>query len=300
MNNLLGIDLRALEVFEAVLELRSTTKAAHRLAMSQPAVSNALKRLRHATKDELFVRSPDGMRPTPRATQLAPALTDALARLREAFDPVSFDPAVSRRTFSLAMADHAAALLLPGLAAALRNAPQIDIRVLPNWNVNAPELLDLGRIDFAIGLFPDPPPRLERLPLVRDDYVVAMRHGHALAKKPMTLERFLEASHLLVSLSGEPTGFIDRLLAERGLSRRVVMTVNQFAGIAPVLVASDLIVTVVRRAISHSPYSTQLFTQPVPVPIRPSALSLLWHRCFSVHPANEWLRETLKDIAAGL
>jgi DNA-binding transcriptional LysR family regulator len=295
-----GIDLRALEVFEAVLELRSTTKAGHRLAMSQPAVSSALNRLRHATKDELFVRGSDGMRPTPRAMQLAPALTEALGRLRDAFDPVSFDPVTSRRTFSLAMADHAAALLLPGLAARLRDAPGVDIRVLPNWNVNAPELLDLGRIDFAVGLFPDPPSRLEAMPLIRDDYVVGMRRDHPLASGLLTLERFLEAPHLLVSLSGEATGFVDRLLTERGLSRRVAMTVNQFAGVPPILAASDLVVTVVRRAITLSPHAPQLVSRPLPVPLRSSALSLLWHKRLNAHPANEWLKNTLVEIAVKL
>ena len=291
--------MRALEVFEAVLELRSTTKAAYRLSMSQPAVSSALKRLRRAARDDLFVRGPQGMGPTPRALQLAVGVSEALGRLREAFDPTTFDPATSRRTFSLAMADHAATLLLPSLASRLRQTPGVDLRILPNWNINAPELLDLGRIDFAIGLFPDPPPRLEAECLIRDEYVVAMRRDHPLADGPLTLERYLAASHLLVSLSGEPTGFVDRLLSERKLSRRVALTVNQFAGVPPILLTSDLIVTVVRRAVTANPYADRLIAVTPPLPLMPSALSLLWHKRLTTHPANLWLRTTLVKIAAG-
>ena len=297
--NLVEFDLKALLVFDAVMTERSTTKAGYRLSMSQPAVSSALNRLRHALKDELFIRGGDGMRPTPRALELAAPIRQALTQLREALKPVKFIPESASRTFTFAMADHAAALILPPLAERLEKlAPQIDIRVKPNTNINAPELLDAGEIDFAIGLFLNPPQRLRVASLIKDEYICAMRRSHPLAHKHLDLDRYLSAKHLLISLSGEPTGFVDQLLESQGLQRRVAMTVNQFSAIPKILRQSNLVVTVVRRAITLSPYARELIVKPVPLAIQPSALSLLWHERLSHHPANEWIRSQLFEICS--
>lgn len=297
--NLAEFDLKALLVFDAVMMERSTTKAGYRLAMSQPAVSSALKRLRYALKDELFIRGADGMRPTPRALELAAPIRQALTQLSEALEPVEFIPANASRTFTFAMADHAASLILPALAERLEKlAPYIDIRVKPNTNFNAPELLDSGEIDLAIGLFPNPPERLRAAALIEDEYVCAMRRNHPLARKPLDLNNYLSAKHLLVSLSGEPTGFVDVLLESQGLRRRIAMTVNQFSVGPAILRRSNLVVTVVRRAITLSPYAKDLVMQPVPLAIQPSALSLLWHGRLSQHPVNAWMRSTLFDICS--
>lgn len=299
--NLAEFDLKALLVFDAVMTERSITKAGYRLSMSQPAVSSALNRLRHALKDELFIRGADGMRPTPRALELAAPIRQALTQLNEALEPVEFLPASASRAFTFAMADHAASLILPALAERLEKlAPYIDIRVKPNTNINAPELLDSGEIDFAIGLFPNPPERLHVAALIRDEYICAMRRNHPLARKPLDLDGYLSAKHLLVSLSGEPTGFVDILLESQGLRRRIAMTVNQFSVVPTILKQSNLVVTVVCRAIMLSPYVRELVTQPVPLAIHPSALSLLWHGRLSHHPANAWMRSQLFDICSAI
>jgi len=117
-----------------------------------------------------------------------------------------------------------------------------------------------------------------------------------LAHKPLDLDRYLSAKHLLISLSGEPTGFVDLLLESQGLQRRVAMTVNQFSIVPKILRQSDLVVTVVRRAITLSPYASELMMKPVPLAIQPSALSLLWHERLSHHPANEWMRSQLGNL----
>lgn len=299
--NLADLDLKALLVFDAMMMERSTTKVGHRLAMSQPAVSSALKRLRYALKDELFIRGADGMRPTPRALELAAPIRQALTQLSEALEPVEFIPATASRTFTFAMADHSALLILPGLAERLeKSAPNINIRVKPNTNLNAPELLDSGEIDFAIGLFPNPPERLRVAALIEDEYVCAMRRSHPSARKSLDLNSYLSAKHLLVSLSGEPTGFVDVLLESQGLCRRIAMTVNQFSVVPAILRRSNLVVTVVRRAITLSPYAQELVIQPVPLAIQPNALSLLWHGRLSIHPAHAWMRSTLFEICADI
>lgn len=297
--NLVEFDLKALLVFDAVMTERSTTKAGYRLSMSQPAVSSALNRLRHVLKDELFIRGGDGMRPTPRALELAAPIRQALTQLREALNPVKFIPESTSRTFTFAMADHAAALILPPLAERLEKlAPQVDIRVKPNTNINAPELLDAGEIDFAIGLFLNPPERLRVAALIEDEYICAMRRSHPLAQKPLDLDRYLSAKHLLISLSGEPTGFVDLLLESQGLQRRVAMTVNQFSVVPKILRQSNLVVTVVRRAITLSPYARELIVKPVPLAIQLSALSLLWHERLIHHPANKWICSQLFEICS--
>lgn len=297
--NLANLDLKALLVFNAVMRERSTTKAGYWLAMSQPAVSSALKRLRYALKDELFIRGADGMRPTPRALELAAPIRQALTELSEALEPVEFIPATASRTFTFAMADHSALLILPALAERLQKlAPDIDIRVKPNTNLNAPELLDSGEINFAIGLFPNPPERLRTAALIEDEYVCAMRRNHPLARRTLDLDGYLSAKHLLVSLSGEATGFVDVLLESQGLCRRIAMTVNQFSIVPAILRRSDLVVTIVRRAITLSPYARDLVIQPVPLAIQPGALSLLWHGRLSEHPAHAWIRSTLFEICA--
>ncbi|WP_375513907.1 LysR family transcriptional regulator [uncultured Nostoc sp.] len=297
--NLAEFDLKALLVFDAVMTERSTTKAGYRLAMSQPAVSSALNRLRYALKDELFIRGADGMRPTPCALELAAPIRQALTQLSEALQPVEFIPANASRTFTFAMTDDAASLILPTLAERLEKvAPNIDIRVKPNININAPELLDSGEIDFAIGFFPNPPERLQVTALIKYEFVCAMRRKHPLAGKPLELHSYLSAKHLLVSLSGKSTGFVDVLLESQGLRRRIAMTVNQFSVVPAILRQSNLIVTVVCQVITLSPYAKDLVVQPVPLAIEPIALSLLWHGRLSQHPANTWMRSTIFDICA--
>lgn len=297
--NLMEFDLKALLVFDTVMTERSTTKAGYRLAMSQPAVSSALNRLRHALKDELFIRKADGMRPTSRALELAAPVRQALTQLSEALEPVAFIPAQAARTFTFALADHGAWLILPTLAKRLEQvAPLIDIRVKPNTNINAPELLDAGEIDFAFGVFRNPPERLRATALFQDEFVCAMRRNHPLAQKPLELNSYLTAKHLLVSLSGEPTGNVDVLLESQGLHRRVAMTVNQFSVVPAILRQSNLVVTIIRQAITLSPYAKDLIVQPVPLTIAPVTLSLLWHERLSQHPANVWMRSIIFDICA--
>lgn len=300
--NLAKFDLKALLVFDAIMTERSTTKASYRLSMSQPAVSSALNRLRSALEDELFIRGADGMRPTPRALELAVPIRQALIQLGEALEPVEFVPATAFRTFTFTMTDHVALLILPSLAKRLdKLAPNIDIRVKPNTNVNAPELLDSGEIDFAIGVFPNPPERLRAATLLKREhreYVCAMRRKHPLAGKPLDLDSYLSTKHLVISLYGESTGFVDVLLESQGLRRRVAMTVNQWSVVPAILRQSDLVTTIVSRAITLSPYAKDLVMQPVPLAIEPSVLSLLWHERLSQHPANAWMRSMILDICA--
>ncbi|HLF58484.1 MAG TPA: LysR family transcriptional regulator [Alphaproteobacteria bacterium] len=295
--NLAGIDLNLLVVFDALMEERSVTRAGRRIGMTQPAVSNALNRLRHLLKDDLFLRGPKGMRPTPRAVELARPVRQALSQIDLALRPVEFDPGRAANTFRLAMADYAASLILPPLAHRLeREAPGVNIRVRINDNVSAPGLLDRNEIDFAIGYHSEWPERFGGQVLFTETYVCVMRRGHPLARDRITLEEFASARHLLVTLTGEATGFVDRLLKKRGLERRVAMTANQFL-VAPLIIQnSDMIMTLALRTAERFAEVNKLHIVPVPLEPDPIDLTLLWHKELIRHPAHEWMRALLVEI----
>jgi DNA-binding transcriptional LysR family regulator len=199
------------------------------------------------------------------------------------------------------MTDFTASLILPRLAERLEQiAPSINIQVKPGTNINAPELLDSGEIDFAIGFLPNPPEGFRSGVLMEEEYGCAMGRNHPLARKPLNLDSYLSAKHLLVSLTGEPTGLVDVLLESQGLYRRVAMTVNQFGVVPAILRQSNLVITVSRQVITGSPYAKDLVIQPVPFAMQPTVLSLLWHGRLSQHPAHTWMRSTLFEICSEL
>ena len=298
--NLAGLDLNLLLVFDAVMAERNVTRAGRRIGMSQPAVSNALNRLRHHLKDELFVRTAEGMRPTPRALELAEPIQGALGQLQSALDRQDFDPATARRTFRIATTDYIVSILMPALAGYLmRYAPGVDLRILPIGG-RLFEMLDAQEADFGITTVGDAPDRFERALLFEEEYVCLMHPHNSLAEGTLTIPAFAAARHLLITPRGDARGFIDEALASRGLTRRIAMTVNQFALAAPVVAASDLIVTLPRRIANlHAlTYGLKTVACPISTPRRFRVGEIVWHRRLGRHPANDWLRDLLIAIAA--
>lgn len=299
--NLAAIDLNLLVAFDAVMTERNVTRAGRRLGLSQSAVSNALSRLRHLLADELFVRGADGMRPTPRALELALPVRHALQQLQSALDPAEFSPADATRAFHFAMTDYSASLILPRLAKRLEDtAPGIDIRIRPNTGVNAPPLLDSGEIEFAIGGDVDRAERFASEVLFEDSFVCAMRRGHPLARERVTLDRFVAAKHLLITLTGDPTGFVDRILERKGLKRRVAMTVNQFTVALLIIQNSDMVITLARRMADRYVKFNNLHIALLPFAAPPSKTALVWHRRLGNRPALEWMRAVLVEICRKL
>ncbi|MEM1310894.1 MAG: LysR family transcriptional regulator [Cyanobacteria bacterium P01_D01_bin.115] len=292
------IDLNLLHIFEAVMMELNVSRAAERLNMTQPAVSHALKRLRRVTNDELFVKVPSGVSPTPKALELWEPVRDGLLQIRQALSPPAFEPATAQQTFNLTMADYTAALLLPKLLTVLQQtAPEIDLRIRPNTNVNAVSLLEQAEIDIALGRFFRPGARLRVQDVMRDRYVCIMRQGHPLARKKLTLKSYVNANHLLVSLTGEATGFIDEQLREQGLKRRIMLSVNQFTLVPELIATSDLITAIPQRILAKSPYSQQLHIVELPVEVAPAELQMMWHERKHADPAHEWLRQQLVAIS---
>lgn len=297
--NLSGIDLNLLLVFDAMMAEANVTRAAGRIGLSQPAMSNALNRLRHHLKDDLFVRGADGMMPTPRALELADPIRGALSDLEEAFEVASFDPMTSDRAFNIGCNDYVTCTLIPKLAAYLSDyAPELRLRLYPTAG-NTLELLDARAIDFGISALVDIPERFESLTLIEDSYVVVMRKDHPLADRKLDLQRYAAADHLLVSPRGDAHGFVDTELSKQGLGRNIRMTVNNFSSAPPILAASTMILTIPQRiADIHAPLH-DLHVAPCPVPstLDYSSAVVVWHRKLGTHPAHAWFRDALVAIA---
>lgn len=288
------LDLNLLYVFNAVMTELHVTRAAQRLHMTQPAVSNALNRLRRALDDELFVKVPTGVRPTPKAMELWQPIRDALTQIRQALEAAEFDPAIASATFRIAMNDFAAHLLLPKLATVVEAlAPNVSVRTLPVASIDAETLLEQADIDLAIGVFTSSNARLRSRSLLTSPFTCVMRRGHPLASQTLTLNRYIQAKHLLVTLTGEATGFIDVILQERQLERRVVFTVNQFTVVPQIIASSDLIAVLPARTIGMSAFSEQLHSAPLPLEISPSIIKMMWHERNQLDSAQVWLRAQL-------
>ncbi len=301
--NFRTLDLNLLRVFDQVMSERNLTRAAHNLAMTQPAVSNALNRLRDAVGDKLVVRSGYGVEPTPKALALWPAIADALRQIEASLSPGEFVPAQANRTFILAMADATAAELMPGLVdITMREAPGVSLRVLPLSTRDPRRLLDEGEIDLAVGFFPSVLAEMTgqeqagRLPaydhqrLFGGEYVCVMRKGHPLARPALTIERFCEAHHLRVSFTGRPVGFVDEALTALGRQRRVMLTVNQFFTAGRVVATSDLITVLPHHFISVTGMEHEFTLRPLPFALPPVLVHSLWHRRQSQRGDHAWLR----------
>ncbi len=295
------LDLNLLVIFDAVMTELNVTRASERLRMTQPAVSNAIKRLRRLLNDELFVKVPSGVSPTPKAMEIWHPIREALGQIRQTLEPTAFDPATANATFTIAMNDSIASLVLPKLVTVLeKSAPNVDVRIIPTTNINAPHLLEQAEIDMALGVFVNPGSRLRSQTLFDSRLVCVMRCGHPLAGKTLTLERYVQAKHLLVTLTGESTGLVEPLLQERGLKRRIAMTVNQF-NLAPQLLAkSDLIAILPTRIVEVSGLADRLHLVPLPIEITTPVVKMMWHERNHYNQAQSWLRSQLFTICESL
>lgn len=308
--NFRSLDLNLLRVFDEVMAERSLTRAAHKLALSQPAVSNAMRRLRAVLGDELLVRSGQGVEPTARALALWPAVREALAQLQQALAPGRFDAASAQSTLVLAMADATAATLLPALAQiAAAQAPGIALRILPLTTRDPRGLLAEEAADLAVGYFPavlaDLTARAQAGAVVAFEsrriydsaYVCVMRSGHPLAGAPLTLDAYCAARHLLVSFSGRPFGFIDEALAALGRKRHLVLTVNQFFTAARVVCASDLLTVLPRHFIAATNLAGKLRHKALPLDVPAVHVDALWRRRGTGQEALAWLLQALARSA---
>lgn len=312
-----NLDFNLIRVFNAVMEERGVTKAAQRLNLTQSAISHALGKLRHALDDELFLREPNGMHPTPRAQEIAPALQNAQRMIEEAVCRPNFDPATADQEFSIATSDYIVGTFFPHFMSVLRReAPRLRLSFTSFSDLNIVEELDRGRLHLAMGWFGRSPGRFVREAVFSEPHVWAMRTDHPAARRTLTLETLAEFSHVDIRLSvlGASTaeGTIDQdglerasvtsnllqldaMLAARGLSRRVGATVQHVMAVPALVAATDLI-SFVPRTLVKSNQSLGLVGLESPYPAPPLQISMLSHRVMGAHPSLVWLRAMLGKV----
>jgi DNA-binding transcriptional LysR family regulator len=295
------VDLNLLVLFEVVMEERHVGRAAERLRLSPSAVSHGLGRLRRLLQDPLFLRNPKGVAPTERAAEVAAPIADILARTRGVLASAEpFDPARSSRRFVIAGSDGTLGVLAPRLiAATAQAAPRVRFGfrdLLPRFET-AFEGLDAREFDIAVAPLETGPDRFVRRPLFKDDFVIAMRRGHKLGKR-LTLESYCAARHVLVSYGGDPHGFMDQLLAERGLRREVALTVPSFLAALSAAAASDFLTAAPARLAEEYAVRLGLVLAPAPLPVTiPTEIAAFASRAAMVDAGVAWLMALLERSA---
>lgn len=294
--NLAAVDLNLLVVLDALLAERSVTRAALRLRLTQPAVSHALGRLRSLLRDPLLVRGPAGMVPTPLALALAPRLVAVLRELGCLLAPArAFDPASSTRSFTLGMSDYAASVVLPALARRLADgAPNVTLVARDTNHGEGLALLDAGTAELVVGNFPEPPKRVASEALFQEGFACALRAGHPALAGSFDLDAYLGCAHLNVSLRGEPTGYVDRVLARHRLRRRLTLVAGHFL-MAPALVAAtDLVATEPERVLLPAAARLGLELRPVPFAVPAFAVVQMWPHRLDADAGHAWLRDQVR------
>ena len=294
------VDLNLLVVFHRLLAERSVSKVAETLGLSQPAVSNALARLRRLMNDELFVRTPRGMEPTPFAQAMAATVAQALDLLHGAVNRQSaFDPATVRRAFTIGMTDIGEIYFLPRLMGELaRLAPGIAVSTVRNAAINLKDEMEAGHVDLALGLLPQLKAGFFRRRLFTQRYVCMFRKGHALERMPMTLADFSAADHVVVVSAGTGHGKVDELLLRSGVRRGVRLTVPHFVAVGHILQQTDMVATVPERLAQALAEPFGLAFVPHPAPLPDIGIHVFWHARHQKDPANEWLRGLIVRLSA--
>jgi DNA-binding transcriptional LysR family regulator len=316
-----AIDLNLLRLFDALAEERSVTRAGARLGLTQSAVSHALNRLRHVLQDELFVRGPDGMRPTARAEEIAPRLRHGLHQLQHALAPVTFTPADTQRRFTIAAGAYTGTVLMPGVVARLRRAaPAAELRLMFPSATLGDDLLS-GRVELAIGSFGRSADRFERETLFAESMVWALRADHPAAQgEILALETLAGLAHVITASAEQGQavegriyenglerrviwddgGAFDGVLAGRGWRRTIGLTVQDAQSALAIVSRSDMAALAPRRLARSlaGQYGLRLFDPPYASP--PMAIEALWRRDLSESPPLDWLRSQLRAAAAEL
>ncbi|GAA4327376.1 MULTISPECIES: LysR family transcriptional regulator [Alcaligenaceae] len=289
-------DMGLLVSLDVLLEEANVTRAARRLAISQPALSAQLARLRQVLDDPLLVPAERGrgMRLTPRAAQLKSPLHELLTRLEDLVEaPYAFDPSTAKRDFTIALNDNAAMTIGLDLIECIRKQSYAGIR-LAMLQIPRDEVLDLaarGRIDLVIGTRAFMPPGLRTHDLVDDRFQVAQRKGHPRGTAAMTLEQYCAYEHVLVSTNGSYHSGIDDFLAELGHYRHTTVSVQYYTAVPPILERTNCLATLPERFLHRFDHMIDRFD--LPFAFDPFQLQVGWHPRFDEDLGHQWLREQL-------
>ncbi|WP_437632901.1 LysR family transcriptional regulator [Sorangium sp. So ce854] len=294
-----SVDTHLVVALHALLQERSVTRAARRVGVTQPSMSHALARLRAHFDDPLLVQVGRQMTLSERARDLAPRAAEAVERLEQVFRPAErFDPRRSQRTFRLVATDNLELLVLPALTALLAaEAPRVNLRCR-NIPADYADLLRRGEIDGKLGRGGPVPDGCRSTLLAAEQIVCVMRRGHPASRRPLTAARYAACEHLMVSPHGGDHGAIDHALAERGLRRRVTLTVSHFL-VAPFIVSgSDLLLTVSARVAAALARRLDLVVRPCPFGTKSYTLTLVWPERSEGDEGHRWLRAAIERAVA--
>lgn len=294
--NLTKVDLNLFIVFDAIYTEANLTRAGQIVGITQPAVSNALARLRETFNDPLFVRTAQGMVPTPMAQNIIGPVRNALQLLRVSVqESRTFNPQQASKTYRISMADLSEQILLPSLFQRLRRlAPGISIESFLAKRRETTKELAAGRLDFAVDAPLNTDPQVRHVKLLDDRYVCAMRPGHPMAKERISLDEYLSLSHIHISSRRSGLGYVDLALGKMGIQRKIVLRSQHYLMANSVMQQTDLVMTVPERfARRHNLHHVSLPVGDVPT----LETHLYWHESTDQDPANRWMREQMIELA---
>lgn len=291
------LDLNLLVIFDAIVQEKNLTRVGRRLGMSQPAVSHALARLRYALKDELFVRTPDGMKPTPRAERIAAPVRAALQELQITLEDDAFSPADSSREFTIAANNYAARAIIPSLVhRAMELAPSVVLNIRPVGRVSVLDQLDDGTVELVLDTLTEGGDRFKCVRLVEDDYVAVLARDHPAAADEFSIERFVTLPHVSITSSGDNAHFVDDALSAHGVARQISVKVPLHS-LRAVLTGCRAVAVIPRGVAMDLIDDGGVTIQALPFPSPRITLSAIWHRRLDSHPAHRWLRDTLRSLS---
>ncbi|WP_142781777.1 LysR family transcriptional regulator [Agrobacterium sp. T29] len=291
------IDLNLINVFYAIMIERSVTKAGQRLSMSQPAVSNALRRLRFLFQDELFIKVPGGIEPTDKALNVWPDLQEGLERIKSVSLPLQFEPSQTTQVFNVAVADTLASRIVPAIS-------QRFVVAAPNarlyFQLHSPDKsidgLEKGKLDCAVGMFVEMPQGLLCETILKDEYVCVMRRNHPLSRIPLTLEAFAAAKHVLLKQPGRDIGVVDYWLLENTCQRDIVLVVNSAMDALEIVRTTNLLIALPRSFVEALRNANDFVVSRIPVEHPQIDYNLTWHERSKRDPGRVWLRSLIKSI----
>jgi len=302
--NIRRLDLNLLVVLDALLSEGSVTRAAGRVHLSQPAVSNALARLRSYFQDQLFVRRGGRLEPTRKARTLMQPVRDALSQLDRVLlsDPVTFDASRSAKSFRVATTDYANFVLLPSLLARLQvEAPSVVMDVCELDRSRPLDALLGNEVDLVLGSVSATSTYVHRADLFSDNYVCIARKGHPRIRKRLTLPQFLNNSHVVIrQQNGGTGGILDELLEQQGKHRAVSISLPQFFAAPYIVMKTDSLMTVTARIgrVLEEAYPLRVFEHPVG--LRSFTIGQLWHQRTHTDPTHQWFRKAIFEVARTL
>ena len=292
------IDLNQLVLFQQLMVERRVSKVAENLGLTQPAVSNTLAKLRRQFGDDLFVRTPKGMMPTPFAEQLAEPIGYALGMIHSGLNQHSrFEAASVKRAVTIGMTDIGEIVFLPELVERLRQeAPGVSLSTVRTTASNLREDMEAGKVDLAIGPLPQLQAGFFQRRLFRQRYVCLFRKGHPLDRKRLSLADFKAAEHLIIVSAGTGHGKVDDLIRRAGVERKMRLTVPHFVSVGHILRRTDMVATVTERLAESLVEPFDLSFLPHPIELPEVAINVFWQAKVHRSPVHQWLRSLVFEL----